>query len=154
MAEYHDFSCSFMRKTDLWDRVEEFRRGNWPQGTVPVDVELIAERLGFEIVPKKDLVDVDAFLTIGGASILVNASKYDRPAYSWRVRFSIAHELGHAILHFDKIKELRIESIEEYIAFTRSISDEDYSAFEWQANEFAGRLLVPVEHLKCELDVD
>jgi Zn-dependent peptidase ImmA (M78 family) len=37
------------------------------------------------------------------------------------------------------------------LAFTRAISDEDYGAFEWQANGFAGRLLVPIESLRSEL---
>ncbi|MCX7025321.1 MAG: ImmA/IrrE family metallo-endopeptidase [Spirochaetes bacterium] len=152
MKDFREFTCEFIRKPDVWDRVESFRKKTWPRGTVPVDVELIAERLGIEIIPKRDLMDVEAFLTIDGSAILVNAWKYDKPAYGKRVRFSIAHELGHAVFHLDALKKLKIESIEDYLAFTRAISDEDYRAFEWQANEFAGRLLVPIENLRSELD--
>lgn len=46
---------------------------------------------------------------------------------------------------------MRIGSIADYVSFTRSISDDEYQSFEWQANEFAGRLLVPANVLKQEL---
>ncbi|MFZ2397589.1 MAG: ImmA/IrrE family metallo-endopeptidase [Smithella sp.] len=35
--------------------------------------------------------------------------------------------------------------------FFKNISDFDYKNFEWQANEFAGRLLVPREALASEI---
>lgn len=48
-------------------------------------------------------------------------------------RFTIAHELGHVILHKDQIGFAR--------EFKRN--DKVYCNSEWQANEFAGALLVP-----------
>ncbi len=98
-----------------------------------------------------DLSDLDAFLGINLKSIFINGRRYDNPSYYRRVRFSIAHELGHAVLHSDFIRSQRIESIESYLAFTTSLTDEEYSDFEWQANEFAGRLLIPRAQLIVEL---
>lgn len=48
-------------------------------------------------------------------------------------RFTVAHELGHVILHKDQI------------GFARAFEHNDkvYCNSEWQANEFAGALLVP-----------
>jgi len=41
--------------------------------------------------------------------------------------------------------------VEDYSAFIRSMGDEEYNDFEWQANEFGGWLLVPRNHLALEL---
>jgi Zn-dependent peptidase ImmA (M78 family) len=56
-----------------------------------------------------------------------------------RARFSVAHELGHAVLHSGFIKQQKIHTIQEYLVSTKSLSDDEYRDFEWQANEFAGR---------------
>lgn len=143
--------CEFIRKEDLWEQVEAFRARHRPADSLPVDVELLAELAGYEILPKKDINDFDAFLSLNLSTIIVNGRLYDNPRYDRRVRFSIAHELGHAVLHSDFIRKQRIESVEDYVAFLRSMSDEEYNDFEWQANEFGGRLLVPRTYLATEL---
>lgn len=151
MSEYAQSKCPFIIKTVLWERIESFRAQFPEHDECPVDIELLVERAGYEIIPKKDLDDLDAFLGLNLRSIYVNGRRYDNPSYSRRVRFSLAHELGHAVLHSDFIRSQQIESIERYVEFTRSLSDEEYSDFEWQANEFAGRLLVPRAQLIIEL---
>ena len=151
MPDFQKQKCEFIRKEDLWDRVEAYRSRYWPTGSFPVDVELIAELAGYEIVPKKDINDFDAFLSLNLSTIIVNGRLYDNPRFERRIRFSIAHELGHAVLHSGFIRKQRIESVEDYAAFLRSMSDEEYYDFEWQANEFGGRLLVPHTHLATEL---
>ncbi|HKL86329.1 MAG TPA: ImmA/IrrE family metallo-endopeptidase [Treponemataceae bacterium] len=153
MAEYFKSKCPYIAKEILWERVEIFRQQFDNCELYPVDVELLTELAGYEIIPKKDLDDFDAFLSMNVKSIIVNARRYDNPSYSRRVRFSIAHELGHAILHSNFIKQQHIESIADYTKFIRSLSDEEYSDFEWQANEFAGRLLVPREQLIVDLHI-
>lgn len=144
--------CSFMKKEDLWDRTEHFRNQFKKYDACPYDVELVAEKAGFEIIPKKDLNEVDAFIGFNMKTIYVNARKYDNPAFTSRIRFSIAHELGHAIIHKDFIRMQHISTIEDYLTFERSFTDMEYSGFEWQANEFAGRLLVPRHHLIEQLN--
>ncbi len=68
-----------------------------------------------------------------------------------RVRFSIAHELGHFILHRDILREVAHSSVEEWIHFRQNGPKEQHNRLEFQANEFAGRLLVPVQRLRKEL---
>lgn len=42
--------------------------------------------------------------------------------------------------------------LEKWRNFILNVPEKEYSGFEWQANEFAGRLLVPYPELKNELD--
>jgi len=43
-------------------------------------------------------------------------------------------------------------SIEEWISFMKEMPDKEYSFMEYHANEFAGRLLVPLDELKTEFE--
>lgn len=52
-----------------------------------------------------------------------------------RVRWNIAHELGHIVLKHHSNKNTRI--------FRNSISDKEYNQFEEEADKFASYLLVP-----------
>jgi Zn-dependent peptidase ImmA (M78 family) len=65
-----------------------------------------------------------------------------------RVRFTLAHEIGHYILHPEQIKKLKFETIDQWIDFILQNNDDpNLGFFEWQATEFAGRLLVPKDRL-------
>ncbi len=70
-----------------------------------------------------------------------------------RTRFSLAHEIGHFVLHkkiYNQLhKQLPNLSIMECREFILNMSD--YNNFEWQAHEFAGRLLVPRQQLIEEI---
>jgi Zn-dependent peptidase ImmA (M78 family) len=66
------------------------------------------------------------------------------------LRFSFAHELGHFVLHGKEIEERHFESVEEFKRWVASPSE--YGSAEYQANEFAGRFLVPREILLGEYD--
>lgn len=64
-----------------------------------------------------------------------------------RWRFTVAHELGHIILHSKAIKQSNINAIEEYIddemAESVNISNKTIARMEIQANSFASLLLLP-----------
>ena len=67
-----------------------------------------------------------------------------------RWRFTIAHELGHIILHSEQIKESNIKAIDDYFDDEMSninISDKTISRMEIQANSFAAILLAPSSSL-------
>lgn len=69
-------------------------------------------------------------------TIIIRESVYEAAANcNHRHRFTIAHELGHAILH--KNSELSL-------ARMNSNDIKAYENPEWQANEFAGNLLLPI----------
>ncbi|MFZ2399103.1 MAG: ImmA/IrrE family metallo-endopeptidase [Smithella sp.] len=76
-------------------------------------------------------------------AIVVDYDFYMNEKFATRLRFSFAHELGHFFLHKEIFANFNIRTIEDWKNFILNISDYEYSSFEWQANEFAGRLLVP-----------
>lgn len=72
---------------------------------------------------------------------------YERGA-KWidqRIRFSIAHEIGHWAMHAVEIRANQFASQEAFKFWMGEKSN--FAAPEYQADEFAGRLLVPRESL-------
>lgn len=70
-----------------------------------------------------------------------------------RWRFTVAHELGHIVLHSAAIHQSQIRSIEESIddeELDVEISDETIKRMEIQANSFASQLLIPENKLNLE----
>jgi Zn-dependent peptidase ImmA (M78 family) len=55
--------------------------------------------------------------------------------------------IGHYFLHSQEIRAYKFNSIDEWSDFRLKIDENDMEWFERQANEFAGRFLVPVEIL-------
>ena len=68
------------------------------------------------------------------------------------MRFSFAHELGHFFLHKYLYTRFGIDSPEDWKDFILNVPENEYRSFEWQANEFAGRLLVPRPELRAEME--
>lgn len=109
----------------------------------PVDIREIAKNYGLEIVevalpPKAN--DVAGYIDPETKTVYVNLN--DSPA---RRNFTIAHELGHWILHQDKLEE----QPEKYAVLYRiplGIANKD--PVESEANTFAANLLVPKEMLE------
>jgi len=68
-----------------------------------------------------------------------------------RLRFSVAHELGHYILHRDIAAGVKFKNFDQFAAWTNGYHGQQYT-LEHAANEFAGRLLVPPERLIAEFE--
>ena len=66
--------------------------------------------------------------------------------------FSFSHELGHFFLHKELYIKFGISSPEDWKDFILNVPENEYRSFEWQANEFAGRLLVPYPELETEME--
>ena len=81
--------------------------------------------LGVEPDPKADLHragDIDALLLGDLRTIVVNRDAFmDRRAEN-RLRFSVAHEIGHLILHGDLYRGLRHANVEAWKQFINDIS--------------------------------
>ncbi len=75
--------------------------------------------------------------------IIVDYDQYraNSPYY----RYSLAHEIGHYILHKNWLNEVwkQVDSIETWKKIITEIPHEDYEWFEGQAEEFASFLLAP-----------
>jgi hypothetical protein len=153
---FSKIKCPYISKEEIWKVAEKFRKEYWQDATLPVDIEQIVEnRLKLDIEPKHDLLndlDIDAYLRIDLTGIVVDHNCFMNERYINRLRFSLAHELGHLFLHKDTYSTFSIEDSETWKNFMSEIPDQQYGFFEYQANEFAGRVLVPRESLISELE--
>jgi hypothetical protein len=151
-----NFKAPYISKHDLWQRADRFREDVWPSNNIPVDVmEIVEFELGLEfraITSLRTDDDVDALLLGDWQTIIVDQGLFMDDRYSNRLRFSIAHELGHYILHRDVFEQIPHTTAEDWIVFMRDIPEKEYSYIEYHANEFAGRFMVPPKALENELE--
>lgn len=149
-------------KEEVWDRVESFRQ-QYLVGALahlPVDVFTLAElEFQLDIIPFDDLYEkyeVDAALIQDFTGLYVDAEAYiiweKGPRWKQRrLRFSVAHELGHYVLHREIAAKIQFHSFDDFARWTHGNHGQQYT-IEQEANEFAGRLLVPPARLKAALD--
>lgn len=143
---------------DLRKKADEIRDRFW-DGSLPIDVDNLCEAYGLFLDPYPNLrsaIDAESFL-LGNLSEII----YDASASSVRATFSLAHELGHFQLHPEFIRRTRSapgsstpnrdEALERWKNYLASM-EPSYGRVEYQAYEFAGRLLVPMERLMEELE--
>ncbi len=102
------------------------------------------------IIPEFGLeqeADIEGVLLSDLKTILVDSSTYMDERFHYRLRFTLAHEVGHLVLHEKQYNKRNFSTVKEWIEFHKNIENEDLDWFEKQAHEFAGRLLVPVQKL-------
>jgi len=124
----------------------------------PVPAERIAKRLKIEVKFEEAEDDLSGFLfrdpTTKQAIIGVNASHHEN-----RKRFTLAHELGHFILH--EGQTVHIDENPKRLPFRINLRDEESAKGsdddEKEANLFAAELLMPAKFLERDLkgkDID
>jgi len=153
--DYSAFKCKWIDQNQLRELADQKRQKYWPEGILPVDTTKIIElRLRLEVEPMFDLLstlDVDAYLKTDLSGIVVDHECYMNDKFLNRLRFSMAHELAHYFLHREIYSSLSLSSPEDWKEFIQNVPETEYEAFEYQANEFAGRFLVPYEKLKSAI---
>ncbi len=146
---------SFARICSIADEVRN-KYSKKPE-SIPVDVDSIIEfGLGLEVIPIPNLkseADTEGMLSNDLKSILIDNNLYSEARFESRARFTLAHELGHFTLHKEFYSAIKFQSAREWREHIESIDETDLHWFEIHANEFAGRLLVPIEPLKREVDL-
>lgn len=151
-----EFRSKWLRLEDIWDCAEAVRNRYWSAGKLPINIETIVEfKLKLDIDPEHNLMqrtDMEAYLRSDLTGIVVDYDHYMDEKFANRMRFSFAHELGHFFLHKDLYAVIVFESAEEWKEILLSLPDTEYRYFEYQANEFAGRLLVPRKDLVQEIE--
>lgn len=138
------------------DQAENFRRKHVnPVDLVPIPIDQIVEiGLGIEPLPIVGLmkeIDIDGFLTSDLKTICIDSDIYQNPRMESRLRFTLAHEIGHWVLHEEQIKKCSFRNPADWLHFREDFLEDDLGWFEQQAYEFAGRLLVPKERLLSEI---
>jgi Zn-dependent peptidase ImmA (M78 family) len=111
----------------------------------PVPVDAIARAVGLDVRYAPTTDDVSGALIRNGKSavIAVNSAQHEN-----RQRFTIAHEIGHFILH----KRTERHFDEDFrIDYRNAISSEATQRSEIEANGFAAALLMPGDFLRRDL---
>jgi hypothetical protein len=146
------FKAPYNPKERIWQEADRLRAMHRAGRSLPVQVLDLAEfDLGLDLVPAPGLreqLDIEALLMGDLRSILVDRHAFMSPRLEYRLRFSVAHEIGHLILHRDIYGGLNHARAAEWFDYISAIPDVEYGWVEWQAYEFAGRLLVPPDALR------
>lgn len=115
--------------------------------TPPVPIKLITENFGLAIGAidfQEDASRVAGLIDLKNSLIVVNGD--DSPQ---RQAFTVAHELGHYLLHRDEVKKEGNVNI----MFRGPIGKVDDDWMEQEANCFAANLLVPDDLLQKYIEV-
>jgi hypothetical protein len=152
MNDPQRFKAPYLGRERIWQEADRLR-ATYPAGAfLPVRVLDLAEfDLSLELVPVAGLreeLDIEALLMGDLRSILLDKRAFMNPRLEYRLRFSVAHEIGHFVLHRDIYGGLQHTTAQEWFGFISAIPDQEYAWVEWQAYEFAGRLLVPPSPLR------
>lgn len=126
-----------------------------PDGTIPVPIEEIVDlQLQVDVVPMELLRDwgVDAFTSHDRRTIYVDRGVYGHRSPN-RLRFSLAHELSHILLHEKVFEAATFTDVQGWRNFIESIPAEQYGWIEYQAYALAGLLLVPSPALEEQFAV-
>ncbi len=128
----------------------DFLQKHHPRDDYPVPIEEILEfKLGIDIIPipsLHDIIETDGFISSDLSSISVDEYVYKHR--QGRYRFTLAHEIGHAVMHENAYKRHHFDSLTDWRDFMESFPEKQWSWLEWQANYFASLVLIPEHHLE------
>lgn len=118
---------------------------------LPVNIDGVAQALGIQVhyAPLDD--DYSGLLVIRGGSAVAHINAKHPPN---RQRFSLAHEIGHFVLHEGQQTARESAYVDKsmrlYHRADRAINGQN-ARQEWQANLFAAELLMPEELLRSKI---
>lgn len=132
---------------------DRFLQEHHAELTLPIPIEDIVDiRLKVDIVCMPSLqyvCEVDAFINNTCTTIYVDGEVY-LSTNSNRLRFSIAHELAHSLLHREVLKQLNFTTMAEWKRVYSAIPADQQEWMEWQAHCLGGLMLVPTKLLRDE----
>jgi Zn-dependent peptidase ImmA (M78 family) len=112
----------------------------------PIDVEKICESIGLSVA-RKDVESISGFIVQNNGKAVIGVNSSNVPA---RQRFTIAHELGHYLLHPPGTDDVHVDS-EFEVRFRDELSSQGTDKSEQEANFFAAELLMPQEFIEADL---
>ncbi|MBW2621396.1 MAG: ImmA/IrrE family metallo-endopeptidase [Deltaproteobacteria bacterium] len=116
---------------------------------LPVPIEEIIENdLNMDIIPTPNLqrdFGIEGYISRDFSSIYVDLSIYNNNEY--RYKFTLAHEIGHRVIHRNALEQLEFDSISSWIEVLNQIDQVAYDKMEFQGYSFGGLILVPPHHL-------
>lgn len=149
--DYAGFIAPRITKREIWEKADAFRKNFCPEVSMSVPImEIVECDLDILIQPIRNLrsdYDVDALLLSDLKTLIVDEGDFMDDRMQNRIRFSMAHEVGHLELHSDLYAQFKHNNVAEWIDFQQKIPEDQWRWIEIHANEFAGRLLVPSDML-------
>ena len=146
----------------VWEKIAELRAqyAGLQEDQTPIDVFTFLEvDLGIDPIPFDDLTAkyrVEAAIKADFTGIYLDAEQYKlmEKGPDWklkRLRFTVAHELAHYFLHRALPQKENFASLPDFARWNETYGGQKYT-IEQEANEFAGRLLVPDARLLACFD--
>ncbi len=154
-----DLYVPFRTEDEIESIAEEFLWAHQPEvltssAILPTDIELIVERsLGLDIIPfsgYRNHLRLDGSISTDLTSITVDEYVFTHVLN--RLRFTLAHEVGHLRLHSDVIEALRPRTCVQWCDQQLSLPESLRQRMEIQASHFAGCTLVPAKNLRKAYD--
>ena len=134
-----------INKKLIASKVSTILRG-FPELTTPVNIEGIAKSRGLQVVAYALGDDVSGLLSIEGDKATIG---YNLKEPEHRIRFTIAHELGHYELHREQ-SHLFVDK--QFIYRSQHSGNTPVTlAMEQEANAFASAILMPTDLLRSEI---
>lgn len=144
------FKAPFLRYSDVGEYARNFLKEYHPSLKPPIPIEYIIEfDLELRIQPLLHMYTIfkqSGFLNRDRTVIYVDEYQYDN---LWeKYRFTLAHEVGHFLMHENIYKDLpTFNSEEEFLDWLFSRPNDQVKWFENHADWFAAQVLVPSEPL-------
>lgn len=149
-----NITVGYIREPEIRQKANNFLRHHNPDETLPVPLEHIVEfSLGINLltVPNlKDHIECDGFISSDFKIITID--DYIFNSVESRSRFTLAHELGHLVLHRDLYEKERIKDLQGFIDFQNRLGSDGWKSLEIQANMFASCLLFPDKAMKAKTE--
>ncbi len=143
---YSNIRIPFLSNEKIKEEADLFRKNFW-DNSIPVDIERIIDlKLKLFIIPIPNFLkncNIDALISSDYRSISVDKNEYEDERLHSRLRFSLAHEIGHFVLHKKIYINFNIKNQEDYHKLYKFLPPKQYSYLETQASKFANYLLVP-----------
>jgi len=121
------FKAPYNPKERIWQEADRLRAAHPAGRELPVKVLDLAEfDLHLDLVPVDGLreqLDIDALLMGDLKSILVDKRAFMSPRLEYRLRFSVAHEIGHLVLHRDIYAGLQHATAAEWFDYISAIPE-------------------------------
>lgn len=154
MEDFTDFKAPFYPYEHIKEVAKNFLESYNSDGEIPVDIELIVERdMGINIIPipLELQFGVSALTSIKRREIRVDIDTCNENEN--RFRFSLAHEVGHIVLHQDIFESVNYNSYEDFKNLHDQMPANEYGWLERHADDFAGLILVPTDELHNQLRI-
>ena len=125
---------------DIRSRADLFLARHHPGREIPVPIEEIVEfQMGINIVPLPGLhrdFEIDGFASSDMKDIFVD--EFVSSSRPGRYRFTLAHEVGHLVLHKNIYGAETFKTFKQWKEFHNSIPDQEHRWIEYQAYAFGG----------------